>query len=85
MHSFVELSKTLLEIEDLVEHFGRQRMKGGGINNPTVCKYGHNKRKIILTKSDMLTVMQGKTTKRFCGEAKVDVNDERQLPKWKKK
>ena len=60
-------------------------MKGGGIDNPTVENYGHNERKIILAKSEILTVMQGNTRKRYRDEAKIDVNDERELPKRKKK
>ena len=60
-------------------------MKGGGIDNPTVENYGHNERKIILAKSKMLTVMQGNTRKRYRDEAKIDVNDERELPKRKEK
>ena len=63
--------------ESLEEHFDRQRMKGGGIDNPTVENYGHNERKIILAKSEMLTVMQGNTSKRYRDEAKIDVSDER--------
>ena len=46
--------------DPLEEHFGRQRMKGVGIDNPIVENYGHNERKIILAKSQMLTVMQCK-------------------------
>ena len=41
----------------LEEHFGRQRMKSGGIDNPIVKNYGHKERKMILTKSEMLTVL----------------------------
>ena len=67
------------------EHFGRQRMKGGGIDNPTVENYGHNQRKIILAKSEMLTVMQRNTRKRYQDEAKIDVHDEKELSKQKKK
>ena len=66
------------------EHFGRQRMKGGGIDNPAVENYRHNERKIILAKSEMLTIMQGNTRKRYRDEAKIDVYDERELPKRKK-
>ena len=32
----------------------------------------------------MLTVMQGNTRKRFRDEAKIDVHDERELPKQKR-
>ena len=71
--------------DPLKEHFGRQHMKGGRINNPTVKNYGHNERKIILAKSEMLTVMQGNTRKRYRDEAKIDVNDEKEFPKRKKK
>ena len=71
--------------DPLEEHFGRQRMKGGGIDNPTVENYGHNERKIVLAESEMLTVMQGNTKKRYRDEAKIDVHDERELPKRKKK
>ena len=49
--------------DPLEEHFGRQRMKGGGTDNPTVENYGDNERKIILVESEMLTVMQGNTRK----------------------
>ena len=65
------------------EHFGTQRMKGGGIDNPTVENYGHNERKIILAKSEMLAVMQGNTIGRANGLAKIDVHDGRELPKQK--
>ena len=75
-----KFSQDLLE-----EHFGRQRMKGGGIDNPTVENYGHNQRKIILAKSEMLTVMPGNTRKRYQDEAKIDVHDEKELSKRKKK
>ena len=32
----------------------------------------------------MLTIMQGNTRKRYRDEAKIDVHDERELPKRKK-
>ena len=92
----MELWKTLLEIDGVMyilsdkfnqdpleEHCGRQRMKGGGIDYPTVENYGHNEKKTILAKSEMLTVVQGNTRKRFRDEAKIDVHDERELPKQK--
>ena len=41
--------------DPLEKHFGGQRMKGGGINNPFLKNYGHNDRKIILDKSKVLT------------------------------
>ena len=95
VYSFVELYKTLLKIDGamyilsdkfdqdpLEEHFG---MKSGGIDYPTVENSGHKKRKIILAKSEMLIVMQGNTRKRYRDGAKIDVHDERELPKQKKK
>ena len=60
-------------------------MKRGGIDNPTIENYGHNERKIMLAKSEMLTAMQGNTRKRYPDKAKVDVHDDRGLPKRKKK
>ena len=71
--------------DPLEKHFGRKRMKGGGIDNPTVKDYRHNERKIILTKSEMLAVMQDNTRKRYRDKAKIDLNDERELSKRKKK
>ena len=98
VYSFVELCKTLLEIDGVMyilsdkfnqdpleEQLGRQRMKVGGIDNPTVENYGHNERKMVLAKSEMLTVMQSNTKKRHRDETKIDVHDERELPKRKKK
>ena len=52
-------------------------MNVGGIDNPTAKNYGHNKRKIILAKSEMLTVRQGNTRKRDRDESKIDLDDER--------
>ena len=56
--------------DPLEEHFGRRRMKGSRIDNPTVENYGHNERKLILAKSEILMVMQGNTRKRYRDEAK---------------
>ena len=98
VYSCVELCKILHEIDcvmyilsdkfnqdPLEEHFGRQRMKGGGIDNPTVENYGHSETKIVLAKSEILTVMQDNTRKRYRDEGKIDVHDERELPKRKMK
>ena len=71
--------------DPLDEHFGRECMKDGAMDNPTVENYGYNKRKTILAKSKMLTVMQGNTRKQHHDEAKIDFNDDRDLPKRKKK
>ena len=70
--------------DPLEEQFGRQRMEGGRIDNPTIKNYGHNQRKIVLAKSEMLTAMQGNIRKRYRAEAKIDVHDDRELPKPKK-
>ena len=60
-------------------------MKGGRIDNPSVENYGHNEKKIILVESEMLIVMQGNNRKPYRNEAKMDANDERELPTRKKK
>ena len=41
------------------EHFGKQRSRGGGIENPSLEQYMYNERKILLSKSDM--VIKGNT------------------------
>ena len=98
VRSFIDLAKVLLELEDveyflsdklnqdpLEEHFGKQRMRGGGSDSPTLEQYGQNERKIIVAKSDMLTVMRGNTRGKQRDEHKIDIHDTRELPKRKKK
>ena len=98
VHSFVSLAKLLLMIDGvnyflsdklnqdpLEEHFGKQRMRGGGSDNPTLEDYGRNERKIILAKSDMIRVMRGNTRGRDREQAKIDIHDETELPKRKRK
>ena len=65
METLLEIDGVMYILSDkfnqdpLEEHCGRQRKKGGGIDYPTVENYGHNEKKTILAKSEMLTVMQG--------------------------
>ena len=97
MHSFVELTKQLLDEgfefvlsdrfnqDPLEEHFGKQRMRGGGLDNPMQIGYGQNENKIILSSSANLTVMRGNTRGRKRDDQHINIHDERQLPKRKKK
>lgn len=98
VHSFVNLVPLLLREEGftyllssklnqdpLEEHFSKQRMRGGGVDNPTLEQYGYNERKIILAKSDMITSVRGNTRGRVRDNEKIDINDTRQLPKRPKK
>ena len=70
-----------LNQDPVEEHFGRQRMRGGASNNPTLEVYGFNERKIIVAKSDMIRVMHGNTRGRLRDENELNIYDERELPK----
>ena len=97
MRSFVELVPYLLQFEGfdyflsdklnqdpLEEHFSKQRMRGGGNDNPTLLEYGFNERNIIVAKSDMLLTMRGNTRGRVRELDEIDIHDETELPKRKK-
>ena len=67
------------------EHFGRIRSRGGGNDTPTLEQYGYMNQKVIVAKSEMIQVTKGNTRGRVKENIKVDVHDERQLPKRQKK
>ena len=98
MYSFVELVPLLLRLDGVQyffsdrlnqdpveEHFGRQRMRGGAFDNPTLEAYGFNERKILVAKSDMIRVMRGNTRGRIREENEINNHDERELPKRPRK
>ena len=47
--------------DPLEEHFGKQCMRGGGVENPSLEQYTYNEHKIIVSKSDVVTSMRGNT------------------------
>ena len=69
--------------DPLEEHFGKQRARGGGIENPSLEQYMYNERKIIVSKSDM--VIKGNTRGRKGKKTTIDINDKRELQKRPKK
>lgn len=74
-----------LNQDPLEEHFGKQRMRGGGVDNPSLEQFMFNERKIIVTKSDMITSVRGNTRGRKREEQKIDINNTTSLPKRSKK
>lgn len=94
VRSFVELVPLLLEQPGVVfflsdklnqdpieEHFSKQRMRGGGIDNPSLEQFMLNERKIIVAKSDMILAMRGNTRGRIRENTKIQITDNRMLPK----
>ena len=69
--------------DPLEEHFGRQRAHGGSNENPSLKECMDNERKLV-AKSEMIRVMEGNTRGRQ-EEQTIDINDDRLLPKRKKK
>ena len=70
--------------DPLEEYFGKQRARGGGIENPNVEMFMYGHRKIIVSKSDMIIKggnMRGKKVKKTV----IDVNDDREMIKRRKK
>ena len=70
--------------DPLEEHFGKQRARGGSNENPSLKEYMDNERKLLVAKSEMIRVMRGNTRGRQ-EEQTIDINDDRLLPKRKKK
>ena len=68
--------------DPLEEHFGKQRTKGGGVDNPTILQYMYNERKIIVSKSDM--IIKGNTRGRKRDAVVIDTTDQKELPKRSK-
>lgn len=68
--------------DPLEEHFGKQRSRGGGVDNPTILQYMYNERKIIVSKSDM--IIKGNTRGRKRDANVIDTSDKTDLPKRKK-
>jgi hypothetical protein len=98
VRSFVELIPELLRKDGiqyvlseklnqdpLEEHFGKQRMRGGANENPSLEQHMYNERKIIVAKSDMITSMRGNTRGRLREKTDIDIHDESTLPKRKKR
>lgn len=73
-----------LNQDPLEEHFGKQRMRGGALENPSLEEYMYNERKIIVAKSDMIRSIRGNTRRRPRELDVIDVNDDRPLPKRSK-
>ena len=68
--------------DPLEEHFGKQRTRGGGVDNPTILQYMYNERKIIVSKSDM--IIKGNTRGRKRDAVVIDTTDQKELPKRSK-
>lgn len=66
----------------LEEHFGRQRSKLGGNDNPTLMQYGETELKLQVAKSDSIHVFHGNTSGRQ--KSKIDITDNTPLPKRRK-
>lgn len=95
----MDLGKTLLTMQNrpnyflsdklnqdpVEEHFGKQRMRGGGSDNPTLEEYGQNERKILVAKSDMIRVMRGNTRGRQQIDTEIDITDMTPLRRRAKK
>ena len=98
MRSFIDLVRVLLQEgmvyilsdklnqDSLEEHFGRQRQKGGGNQNPTVEEYGQNEVKLQVAKSQAVRVMRGNTRgKERDNNSYVKIDDVSSLAKRQKK
>ena len=95
--SFVELAKDLLQIEGvsyllsekftqdpLEEHFGRQRRKGGSNDNPTLQEFGRQELTLNVMNSSLIRDIKGNTRGKKSEDVKIDVHDDRCLPKRRK-
>lgn len=69
--------------EFLFSVFMSYRSKGG-VENPSLEQYMYTKRKIIVSKSNMI-IKRGNTRGRKDKKTVIDVNDTRELPKRPKK
>jgi len=97
VHSFCEFVPYLLQKgadyflsdklnqDPIEEHFGRIRMRGGALDNPTLEEYGYMNHKCIVAKAEMIQVMRGNTRGRIRENVKINIHDTRQLPKRPKK
>ena len=70
--------------DPLEEHFGKQKACGGSNENPRLKEYTDNERKLLVAKFKMIRVMRGNARGRHEEQA-IDINDNRLLPKRKKK
>ena len=74
LQSFVKLVPELLSLEDanyflseklnqdtLEEHFGKQRIRVGSMDNPSMQQYMYNERNIIAAQSETITSMHRNT------------------------
>ena len=77
------LSEKFNQDPPLEEHFGKQRSRGGGIENPSLEQYMYNERKIIVSKSDM--IIKVNTRGRKDKKTIIDINDKRELQKRPKR
>ena len=97
VHAFHDLAKQLLSKDGvdyvhsdtfnqdpLEEHFGKQCARCGSHENPSLKEYMDNDRILLVEKSEMIRVMQG-NTRGTQEEQTIEINDDRLLPKRKKK
>ena len=94
MHAFAGLVRELLSKgalfvlpdkvnqDKLEEHFGRQRSRLGGNENPTLKEYGETELKLQVAKSSSIRVMRGNTRGRSRDDDvdTIDINDQTMLP-----
>lgn len=74
-----------LNQDTLEEHFGKQRIRTGSMDNPSMQQYMYNERNIIAAQSEAITSMHRNNHRWKRENVQVDINDERTLPKRTKK
>ena len=74
-----------LNQDPVEEHFNKQRSSDAGSEMPLLQSYGYNKRKVIVSKSDMIQVMHSNTRGSIRDEEEIDIHDDRSLPKKAKR
>ena len=70
-----------LNQDPVEQYFGKQRMKGGASDNPTVNEFAYNTTKIAVAGSSMIRDVAGNVRKR---KVPLDINKEVPMMKRKK-
>ena len=70
-----------LNQDPVEQYFGKQRMKGGASDNPTVNEFAYNTNKIAVAGSSMIRDVAGNVRKR---KVPLDINKEVPMMKRKK-
>lgn len=70
--------------DPIEEHFGKQRSRLGGCDNPNLQQYGDSEKKLQVSKDYKIVSMKTGNTSGRKEKPKIDITDTTPLPKRKK-